>query len=178
MKILFTVLFLLSGFAAFADEQGGGFFIDPYVAVGFNTVQKTYFMGGLDAGYALDQNLRFGLGGHYSAGNDPGNDREIGVGPFIGYSYALTNFLIFNAREDIDYEDVYYPITIVKSDGTTHDDHTHETGTVSVTSVGVHVIFTRNFGFSGGYRAYASLTNNSALSKDRSGPYFGFSIGI
>lgn len=167
------VLLVALTFTHFAHGyEAGEFFLDPYVAVGVNQVQGTHVTGGLDLGYAISENLAAGLGGHYSAGESPSNDREIGGGPFLGYSTLLTDFLGMSLREEISYLDVLIPVTVAGE-----ETHIREYGVVSSTSIGAHLIFTRNLGFTVGYRIVLGLSNND-IAQDRSGAFFGLSIGI
>lgn len=163
-----------SGAFAHVAQADGGVFIDPHVAVGFNSVQGTHFMGGLDVGYMLDEPWAFGVSAHYAAGEHPSHDREIGGGPFASFTQpVIPSFVILHVREEIDYLDIYDPI-LRNGDVV---DHINETGIASITSIGVHLSFTRNLGLSGGYRWVKALSN-STLDDGRSGTYLGFSIGI
>lgn len=172
MRLL--ILFFIC-FPAWANKSET-FFVDPHVAVGVNPSQGTHYILGLDAGYAFDENLAFGVGAYYSAGEHPGDDREIGGGPFASYVYPLTGFLIGSLRQEINYVDLYDPIKTETATGTVYS-HNHEMGVASVSSAGLHIVFTRNFGLSFGYRLVVGLTNNS-LDNGRSGAFLGFSIGL
>ena len=164
MKFLILLLF---PFFAHAD-----WFFDPHIAVGYNPAQGTNYRLGADIGVHLDENFRVGVGGYYSAGERPRHDREIGAGPFVGYVQPVTTFLMFSARQEIDYVDQRYPYKIGQD--WFHDE---EYGVISATTGAVHIYFTPNFVVSGGYRLVIAL-NNSRLDDDRSGAFFGFGFGI
>ena len=170
--VLVAFIMVLLAPCAQAYESGEIFF-DPHAGVGFNPVQGTYFTVGADAGYALSQQLAAGVGVYYAAGKHPSDDREIGGGPFVVFFQPLTSFLVAHLREDIDYIDQRSPVDL----GNDNFTHTTITGVASVTTFGLHVIFTRNFGISGGYRAVLPLST-SDLGRNRSGTFLGFSIGI
>lgn len=171
---LILLLFIVINSSPLAAYEAGDFFIDPHVAVGFNTVQGTHLLGGLDLGYALSEQLAFGVHGYYAAGEHPSHDREMGGGPFLGYTQPLTSFLVGHVRQEFNYVDLYVPL---KNSTGEIDDHRAETGTTSVTSAGMHLSFTPNFGFAVGYRLVLALAN-SDLDDGRSGFFVGFSIGI
>jgi hypothetical protein len=172
---LLIFLALASSLPALADEENEGFFLLPNAAVGFNSVQGTYFRLGLDVGYRLSANYYFGAGAYYAAGNQPEHDRELGAGPFVGAVYALTRNLSFHLREDIDYVDERNPVLV----STNPDTYTHKNafGLESATYAGIHFWFTRGFGVSAGYRLVLGL-NNSDLADGRSGTVLGLTIGI
>lgn len=175
MNVRITKLFLFFSLMAplSALAENGGIFFFPTLAAGTNSAQQTFIRLGLDLGYHIDENLYAGVGGFYSFGNHPTQDREIGVGPFLGYAYPVTSFLSFHLREDIDYMDQYNPI--LQSDGSyTHD---QEYGVASTSYAGVHLRFSDNFGLSVGYALVVGLTN-SALGTGRSGVTLGATIGI
>jgi hypothetical protein len=132
---------------AFAHADSDFFFL-PRAAVGYNVAQGTYFTV----------------------------DREIGGGPFVSYVQPLTSFLMFSAREELDYIDMYIPKKTLTLSGTEWS-HESENGVASSTSVGVHLFLTKHFVISGGYRLMVGLSN-SKLGKDRSGTFFGLSFGI
>ena len=159
--------------SSYAAESGGGVFIDPHVAVGFNSAQGTHFIGGVDAGYFLDENWSVGVGAYYSAGEHPSDDREMGAGPFGAFTYPLSDFLILHAREEVNYLDLNDPVL---RNGDVIG-HVNETGVASVTSVGLHLSFMRHLGLSFGYRLVTALSN-SRLDDGRSGTFLGFAIGI
>jgi hypothetical protein len=164
------VLFLIST-SAFA-LQSGEYFLQPNVAVGYNAAQGTFYMLGLDAGYLVTDQLTAGVGAFYSFGNHPEHDREIGGGPFAQFDQPLTSFLIASVREDVDYIDQRDPVLV----GDTYT-HVNENGVVSVTSLGLRLYFTRNFGVMGGYRGVLSLSNTD-LGKSRSGTFLTVLFGI
>ena len=172
------ILAAITGMATFTGARAsafetGGIFVDPHVAVGYNVAQGSFYLLGADVGFALSDQLAVGVGGFYAAGKRPTHDREFGYGPFVSYVQPLTPFLFATVREDIDYIDQHNPVQL--SDGTYT--HVTETGTASITTVGVHVTLGGVVGLSGGYRAVLAL-NNSDLGKDRSGVFVGFSVGI
>ncbi len=160
--------------AALAAE--GGIYLDPRMAVSFNEAQGTGFHFGLDLGYGMDENWSFGLGAYYSMGEHPEHDREYGFGPFLGYSQPLVDFVVGSVRQEINHVNLRDPIKTTTASGTTYS-HNEEDGLASVTTAGLHFIFTPNFGFSAGYRLVLGLTN-SDLDNGRSGVFIGFSIGI
>lgn len=172
------ILLLLFTFSstAFAYEPGEIFF-DPHVAVGYNVAQGTNFMVGVDLGYAISEQLAAGVGGHYSAGRRPEHDRAIGAGPFVTFFQPLASILVFSVREDIAYLDQRNPVLVTDTSGREAWTHTNEHGVASVTSVGLHLSLTPNFGVSAGYRAVLALSNTD-IARDRSGTFLGFSIGI
>jgi len=172
LGILFMMLLPISAFAA----APGDWFFDPHLSVGYNTIQGTHYRLGVDGGMYFDENIRFGVGAYYVAGEKPQYDREIGAGPFVGYVLPLTSFLVFSAREDIDYVDVRYPIEITTVNGR-EDSYAKETGVISATSAALHIFFTPNFVVSGGYR-YVLALSNSALDNGRSATFLGFAFGI
>lgn len=171
MKVL-LLLFLLVSTAAHA-YQSGDFVFDPHIGIGFNEAQGTYVIGGLDVGYARTDRLILGVGAYYAAGSHPNDDREIGGGPFAAYYQPLTSFLVAHIREDLDYIDQRTPIDL----GDEHFTHATDRGLASITTFGLHVLFSSNFGISGGYRAVLPITN-SDLGRNRSGAFLGFSIGF
>jgi hypothetical protein len=156
-------------------QSAGSFFFGPNVGVGSNSTQGTFVRVGLDVGMYYDENIYGGIGGYYAMGQRPDDDREIGVGPFIGYVYPMFSFLSGQLREDIDYVDERNPM--IQSG--TSDTYTYTTsyGMMSSTYAGVHLKFTNNFGFSVGYRLAVGLSNSS-LADGRSGFVLGFLIGI
>lgn len=172
MKNLILALSLLLGSFAHAD-----WFFDPYIAVGFNPAQGTHFRGGVDVGLEYSEQIRYGIGAFASAGERPGDDRELGIGPFVGFVQPLTSFLIFTARQEIDYIDMHVPQEEYRANGTVREFYTEENGVASVTSAALHVRLTPNFIISGGYRFVLGLTNE-ALDDDRSGAFAGLSVGI
>lgn len=173
MKITAIILLISIGTPAFA-YQAGDFIFDPHVAVGFNTAQGTHLLGGLDLGYALTEQMAFGVHGYYSAGEHASHDREWGAGPFLGYTQPLASFLLGHVRQEINYVDLYVPLE--DSTGAVKN-HRQETGTTSVTRAGLHLFFTPNMGLAVGYRLVLALAN-SDLDDGRSGFFLGFSIGI
>lgn len=178
MKILLS--FMLSLFClhlpmAFAAQSGDWFF-DPHAAIGYNPAQGTHFRLGLDIGVHITEQLSGGIGGFYSAGENPSHDREFGGGPFASFVQPLTSFLVASLRQEVNYVDMHNPIKTVTASGTKYS-HTAETGVASATSAAVHFFFTPNFVLSGGYRLVLGLTN-SKLDDDRSGAFVGFSLGI
>lgn len=172
LSLLLLFIFSLKVHAA----APGDWFFDPHASVGFNTIQGTHFRLGLDGGLYYSENIRLGVGAYYTAGEKPQYDREIGAGPFVGYVMPLTSFLVFSAREDVDYVDARYPIKVTTS-GLTEDSYVKETGVISATSAGLHIFFTPNFVVSGGYRLVLAI-DNSALDDGRSATFLGFAFGI
>jgi hypothetical protein len=170
-KLIFVLLF--AGTFAHADAD---FFFLPRAAVGYNVAQGTYFTVGADVGTYFTENISGGLSAYYAAGEHPGHDREIGGGPFVSYVQPLTSFLMFSAREELDYIDMYIPKKTLTPSGTEWS-HQSENGVASSTSVGVHLFLTKHFVISGGYRLMVGLSN-SKLGEDRSGTFFGLSFGI
>src|ERR1700722_14127644 len=98
MKLILVLLAFFSVTAAHAE----GVFLTPSVGVGYNSEQDTYYRIGLDLGYWWDENVYFGVGGYYAAGDHPDDDREIGGGPFIGYNIPVFSFFALQFREDVD----------------------------------------------------------------------------
>lgn len=176
-SILVLVLFVFLTLAGFRASAEGSFYIVPGVSIGHNEVQGTHTTFGLDVGIRHDEHISYGVGGYFGAGEHPEHDREVGAGPFVSYSQPLIeNFLSGQVREDIDYVDVNIPIKHTSASGTTYT-HENETGVISGTSLGLHLSFTRNFGLSAGYRIVLALSNED-LDDDRSGYFFGLTIGI
>lgn len=170
-KLIVALLFVCG--AAHAD---GDFFFRPRASVGYNIAQGTFFMLGADAGTWFTENIAGGVTAYYAAGEHASHDREIGGGPFVTYVQPLTSFLMFSAREEVDYIDMYIPVKTVSASGTEWS-HVGETGVASSTSVGLHVFLGKHFVVSGGYRLMVGLTN-SRLGEDRSGTFLGFAVGI
>ncbi|MGE0528632.1 MAG: hypothetical protein AB7G93_09230 [Bdellovibrionales bacterium] len=170
------LVFGASSGAAWAYEPGG-FFLDPRVAVGFNTSQGTHFIAGLDVGLGLSETLAAGVGGYYSAGERPQHDREYGVGPFLSYVQPLTSFLLAAVRQELNHVNLRDPVKVTEADGSTSYTHNEEDGLASVTTVGLHLFFTPNMGLSAGYRFVLGLSNPD-LDDGRSGTFIGLSIGI
>lgn len=175
MKYLATVFIFLSA-PAWAYNAGTVFF-DPQIGVGHNVAQGTYFMVGADAGYAISEQLAAGIGGFYSAGQRPEHDRSAGGGPFVSFYQPITSFLVASVREDIAYIDQRSPVEITTAGGKREWTHVNEHGVASITSIGLHIILSRSFAISGGYRALFSLSNTD-IAKDRSGTFLGIAIGI
>lgn len=175
MRFIFLALTLVSN-SALAYEAGD-IFIDPHIAVGANVAQGTFVLAGLDAGFAVTDQVAVGVGGYYSFGEHPSDDREIGAGPFASFVQPLTSFLTAHIREDVDYIDQRSPIQVVSSRGGVSYTHISNTGIASITSVGLHVKITSMLGISAGYRGVISLAN-SDIGRDRSGLFLGASIGI
>ncbi len=172
MKYIF--IFLIS--SPCFGYTSGDFYIDPNVAIGFNPAQGTHYMLGADAGYAWNEQIAFGLHGYYSFGEQPNHDREIAGGPFVSYVQPFTEWLVGSLRQEINYVDLFDPIKTETAAGTSYS-HTREMGIASVSRAGVHLAFTRNFGFSFGYRLVIGLSNTS-LDNGRSGAFVGLSVGI
>jgi hypothetical protein len=167
-----VVLFFLS-LAAHADEETS-FFIAPSVGIVSNSVQGTATRIGLDLG-VREENIFGGIGGYYEAGTNSNNDREIGVGPFIGYNLALLSWLSLQVREDLDYVDQRNPLT--PGEAGYPAPYQQNYGIISGTYGGVHFAFSRNFGASVGYRGVIGLSNAS-LADGRSGMVYGITIGF
>ncbi len=175
-KFMMSVFIFLFPFSnAFAASDGDWFFL-PRAAVGYNIAQGTHFTLGADLGMHFTEQISGGVGAYYAAGEHPGDDREIGGGPFISFVQPITSFLLMSAREDVNYVDMYNPIKTITPSGAVYS-HTQETGIASATSVGLHLFITRNLVISGGYRLVLGLTN-SKLDDDRSGTFAGISFGI
>ena len=153
----------------------GDWFLDPHVAVGFNSEQGTVIRLGVDAGLHVDENLALGVGGFYAAGNHADHDREIGVGPFVAYAYPVFSFLTLQLREDVDYVDVHVPIP--SGNPPVYDSHKTLYGVESATSAGIHLSFAQTVGVSVGYRLVVGLSG-SDIAEGRSGAYLGLSIGF
>jgi len=174
-KIIFCLVLGVLGSWAFAYEYKG-YFLDPNVSLGHNVAQGTNVMVGADIGYGYDENLSFGLGAHFSAGENPAYDRQIGAGPFVAYVLPITPFLVGQAREDLNYVDLH---NVAVEETLTGDRMTYikSYGVIAATSFGLHLAILPNFGISGGYRIVKSMTNSNVAS-GRSGPFFGFALGI
>ena len=168
VRILFFFLILCS---AAQGAEVGGLYIDPRLAVGFNSAQGTHYMVGLDVGYAIDEHWSAGVGAYGSAGEEPKHDRELGVGPFVGFAYPLGAMLTGHLRQEVNYVDLYEPIKT----GSTYD-HEREMGVASVSQAGLH-LHLGPLGVALGYRLVVGLTN-SDLDDGRSGTFLGFAIGI
>lgn len=174
MRSLLALAMLTMASSAFAFEIGD-FRLDAHAGVGYNPVQQTYYSVGLDFYTFVEDHLAVGVGGYYSAGNQPNYDQEIGAGPFVSYSYPLLDFLIPSIREDLDYVNERNPI-ISSSTGQAVD-YQNLYGMASITTVAIHLFFTHNFGIGAGYR-FALALNNSDLEKDRSGFIFSLAFAI
>ncbi len=173
--ILFAISLMFAGSAMAAS---GELFLDPHIAVGFNPAQGTNYMFGLSGGIRLDESLSAGLGAYYSMGERPAHDREIGIGPFVSYTYPISSFLIGGLRQEIDYMDIHDPIeSAPDASGRVTYTHTAETGVASITSASLTLFFTPNFAISGGYRFMLALSNDD-LDEGRSGAFVGLAIGI
>jgi hypothetical protein len=165
----FSLLFILAaGLSAHAE-----FYVSPNIAVGYNTVQDTYYHLGVDLGYFWDENIYFGLGGYYAFGDHPTDDREYGVGPFIGYHYPFLEILSLELREDVDYVSERNPY-VVQENPEVYS-YTSASGVEFATYVGLHISFTRHFGISGGYRFVVGPSN---LVNGRSGTVLGLTLGL
>jgi len=168
---------MLCTLQAHAQDDGSGpdWFITPSIAGGYNSVQGTMFVFGLDLGLRTDSGIFGGVGGFYAAGNHPDDDREMGVGPFIGYAYPIVRWFSVQVREDLDWVDQRNPVLVT---GTT-DTYTYDqqNGMISQTYGGVHFAFSRNFGISAGYRGVIGISKSS-LADGRSGFVYGLTIGI
>lgn len=147
--------------------------LNAHGVVGHNVSQGTYYGLGADLSAHLDDRLAVGVGGFYTAGEHPTQDREMGAGPFVSYAYPIVDFLVASAREDVDYLDERNPYTNASGSLDYHSSY----GVASITSVALSLFFTRNFGLSAGYR-FAFGLNNSDLAKDHSGFFFGLAFGI
>lgn len=178
MRPWFTRILALSCLAYSLSAQAlslGDWFLDPHVAVGFNSEQGTVLRLGVDAGLHLDENIALGVGGFYAAGNHADHDREIGVGPFVAYAYPVFSFLTVQLREDIDYVDVHVPIA--SGNPPVYNSHATLYGVESATSAGAHLSFAQSVGISVGYRLVVGLSGND-IAEGRSGAYLGLSIGF
>jgi hypothetical protein len=174
-KFSLCLMGLIFSLQLHAQSNAPDWFFTPSVAMGFNTVQGTYYSLGMDLGMYFTDSLYAGIGGFYTAGNHPTDDRELGGGPFIGYVLPLFEFMSLRLREDLDYVDQRDPF-LVSSNPDVYN-HTLNFGWESATYAGVHFRFTRNFGLSAGYRLVIGLTN-SALANGRSGAVLGATIGF
>lgn len=179
MRHLILILALISLAPVIAPTivhaESGDWFFYPAVGVGYNSAQGTSFRLGADLGVFVGENTYVGVGGYYSSGSKPDHDRELGAGPFVGYTYPITSFLSVTVREDIDYVDQRTPVLIAGTNDTYT--HTEDHGIVSQTYGGVHISFTRNVGVSAGYRAVLGLSKSS-LATGRSGTVLGLNIGF
>jgi hypothetical protein len=173
--LIFTFIFMALPVASFGEI--GDVYLDPHVAVGFNSAQGMHLLLGADLGLHVTENVNAGIGGYYSAGERPEHDREFGGGPFLSYVEQFNTFLVGHLRQELNYVDLHDPVKVIGSDGTVTYTHTSETGIASVTSAALHIYFTPNFVLSGGYRLVTAITN-SALDDGRSGAFVGVSLGI
>lgn len=172
MRWLYLLPLLLAATTASALDLGP-VSLNAHGIVGHNVSQGTYYGLGADLSANIEDRLAVGVGGFYTAGEHPTQDREMGAGPFVAYSYPLVNFLIASAREDLDYIDQRNPYTT----NTGSLDYHSSFGMASITSVALSLFVTRNLGISAGYR-FALGLNNSDLGKDHSGFFFGLAFGI
>lgn len=173
MRWLLALPLLLLSFGAAAIEMGP-VRLDFHGMVGNNSTQGVYYGLGADVYTYVEDHLAVGLGGYYTAGQHPNLDQETGAGPFVSYAYPILDFLVPSVREDIDYVNERDPID--DAVGTPVDYQTNY-GVASITSVAVHLFFTRNFGVGVGYR-FALGLNNSNLEKSHSGVFFGLAFGF
>lgn len=176
MKRLLLILSLLFGAASAQAIEVGSFRLDGGASFGYNPAQGNYIGLGLDFYTFVEDRLAVGVGGYYTFGSDATNDREYGVGPFVAYSYPLLEFLIPSIREDLVYVDEHTPIQIYQSPNWVNS-YEANYGLASITTVALHIFFTRNFGVAGGYR-FALGLNNSDLEKSHSGFFFGLTVAI
>lgn len=172
-RFFFRLVFICMLGAPTLSHAETNWFFSPAIGFGTNSAQKVYFRLGADIGLYLDENLYAGVGGYYAAGSHPEHDREIGGGPFVGYSYPVTPFLIAGLRQDILYVDQYNPEELSNGLYT----HSREDGVASSTYAGLHLRLGDHLGFSVGYRLVVGLTN-ADLADGRSGPAFGVGIGF
>ena len=171
------VLFVSLAFLSWTGRaETGEWFFDPHGAVGFNPAQGTHVIFGIDLGVQVSEQLRLGVGAYAAAGEQAADDREFGVGPFASYVQPFATFLVGQLRQELNYVDIHDPIKTNTPTGTTYS-HTKENGIASVTSASLHILFTRNFVLSGGYRFVLGLTNE-ALDDGRSGAFVGLSLGF
>lgn len=172
-KYLLTAIFIYCS-TSMAFEIGS-WRLDGHVSVGHNSAAGTYGLFGVDLYTIVADYTVAGLGAYYAAGEHPDRDREMGAGPFVAVGYPIFDFLIANAREDVDYVDSHYPY-IVSYNPTTWD-YISETGFASITSLGLTLKPFKSFSISGGYRLALAL-NNSDLARDRSGWYLGLGFSF
>jgi hypothetical protein len=156
----------------------GMFHLDVHAAAGSNLAQGNWFGGAGDFYTYVEDNLAVGVGAFYSAGLEhPNQSRVMGAGPFVSYAYPFTDFLIGSAREELDYLDERNPILVSDGKGGYEWDYFSTNGMASVTTLAMHLYFTKNFGVSAGYRFELGL-NNSDVAKDHSGFIFGLAFAI
>jgi hypothetical protein len=172
LRWLFLPLVLTASTASALEI--GAFNLDGHGMIGSNVVQGTYYGLGVDFYTYVEDRLAVGVGGYYTAGEHPTQDREIGVGPFASYSYPILNFLIASAREDFAYLDERNPFI---NPATNAWDYQSSYGMASITTVALHLMLSQHFGVSAGYRLAIGL-NNSDLSKDHSGFIFGLAFAF
>ncbi len=165
--LLLPLLFACAGARAF---DIGDWRLDGGASFGYNPAQGNYIGLGVDFYTFVEEGLAAGVGAYYTFGEQPSLDREIGVGPFVSYSYPIFEFLVPSVREDLDYVDERNPIQGV-------DDYQSSYGMAAITTLALHIFFTKNFGIVGGYR-FALGLNNSDLEKSHSGFFAGLSVAI
>lgn len=62
MKKILLVLLCVGSLAAFADENGGGYYAGAALGMGLNRTDLTTLAGRVDAGYTIDDNLAAEIG--------------------------------------------------------------------------------------------------------------------
>ncbi len=177
IQLAVCLLLSLSSYVARAEgSRAGVFFLDPHLAMGFNPAQGTHSLVGLDLGYTFTENLAGGLHTYYSFGQTPEHDRDMGLGPFVTYVQPLMSVLTAHARQEVNYVNQRERLTIY-SNGQKSYSHIEDTGSASVTSIGLHLQINPNFGVAIGYRLVFSLTNDD-IGRKRSGTFVGLTIGL
>lgn len=171
MKAFIVGIGLVLSSLAHAED---GLYMQPQLGVGVNSAQGTSISLGLDIGYRFLENWSVGVGGHYAFGNYPENDREYGVGPFLGYAVAMNEFIVLHARQEILQLDVRNPYDPKPVTGPKYE---AARGAASITSAGLTFRLGRNIAISAGYRFVLGL-GKSELGDGRSGPMFGLGIGF
>ena len=71
----------------------GAFNLDAHGVVGSNVTQGVYYGLGLDFYTYVEDRLAVGIGGYYTAGQHPSQDRQIGAGPFVSSVCIRRNIL-------------------------------------------------------------------------------------
>jgi hypothetical protein len=154
----------------------GSWRLDGHILAGSNQVQNTYYGAGIDFYTYIEDHLAAGVGAYYTMGSDPTNDREMGAGPFVSYSYPILDFLVPSIREDLDYVDERDPVQILQGNSWVTG-YQANYGMASITSVAMYVYFLPNFGVGVGYK-FAFGLNNSSLERDHSGVFFGLALSF
>ena len=174
MKLCWLLMPLFFVAANASALEIGAFNLDAHALVGSNVNQGTFYGIGADFYTHIEDRWAVGVGGFYTMGQHPSQDRVIGAGPFTSYGYPITSFLIASAREDLDYVDERSPFI---NTTTNSWDYNSYSGMMSITTLSLGLYFTQHFGVSVGYQIDLGL-NSSSLGQGESGFIFGLMFSI